>query len=163
MHIYAAIDRHRAYGETFPFTSRGVKRFRVIETFERLCGVPCKEAPAFTASHLSRVLHLPRRTLSQIRDAAIVAVGALWALRVEEITAIDVCDVLFDHDGAGTLAIRIKKRKNDQKRAGLWPRIGEAQDPALDVISLIRAWMARAGLSVHSGCEKGVHPRSTCR
>lgn len=29
--------------------------------------------------------------------------GAVCALRVKEITGIDVCDVLFDHDGVGTL------------------------------------------------------------
>eukprot|EP00961_Rhodomonas_salina_P034641 466409-Rhodomonas_salina.1 len=115
-HIYAVIDSHQAQAVPFPFSSLGVKLF--IDSFECICGVPLKEALA--------------HTLCQLRDIAIVAVGALCALQVEEITGLYVCDALFYHDCIGTLALCVKKRKNDQKQAGLWPCIGEAQDPALD-------------------------------
>ena len=160
-HIYAVIDRHRSHSAAFPFSSRAVKRF--IDAFERVCSVPRKEAPAFTATQLRRLLRLPRCSLRHLRDAAIVAVGALCALRVEEVAYLDVCDALFDFDGPCTLVLRVKKHKNDQKRAGLWPRIGEARDPALDVIRLLKTWLTRAGLQPHPGCEKKAHPRSPCR
>eukprot|EP00961_Rhodomonas_salina_P008863 121031-Rhodomonas_salina.1 len=83
-HIYAVINRHQAQEQPFPFSSRGVKRF--IDAFKLICRVPRKEEPEFMVSHLRRLLRLPRHTLRQLRDAAIIAVGALCALRVKEIT-----------------------------------------------------------------------------
>jgi integrase len=160
LRIYAIVDRHRAFGLPFPYLQRDLKSW--IKAFERLCGVPRRDKLAVTASHLKCILSIPRTTLRQIRDVSIVALGTLCALRVSELTELDVCDLLFDFE-PGTLAVRVKKRKNDQKRAGLWPRIGHASDPRFDVIHLLRSWLQRARLQVHDHCEKSLHPRSACR
>lgn len=160
LRLYSIIDRHARFNLPFPFHQREIKAW--IKAFERVCGVPRRDKLAITSTHLKAVLSLPRNTLRSFRDVSIVALGTICALRVSEITELDVCDLLFDFE-PGTLAVRIKKRKNDQKRAGLWPRIGHASNAKFDVILLLRSWLLRAGLQVEQGCEKPQHPRSACR
>jgi hypothetical protein len=161
LYLYAIVDRHARYHQPLSVSKRDLKQWTTA--FERLCGCPKVDRLAITAAHLRAALHLPRTRLRDIRDTLIVAVGTLCALRVSELTQLDLCDVLFDFDAPGIMALRIKKRKNDTKRAGLWPRIGLPANPAHDVQMLARQWMAHAGLQVHPACEKGRHPRSACR
>ena len=160
--LYAIIDRHRRFKLPFPYHQREIKSW--IKAFERLCGVPRRDKLAITATHLKAMLSSPdsRGSLRNLRDIAIVALGTICALRVSEITEIDVCDLLFEFE-PGTLAVRIKKRKNDQKRAGLWPRIGRSTHPQYDVISLLQSCLRRANLELSPACEKQRHPRSACR
>ena len=124
--------------------------------------MPRRDKLAITSTHLKAILSSPRTSLRDLRDSAIVALGTVCALRVSELIELDVCDLLFDFE-PGMLAVRVKKRKNDQKRAGLWPRVGRASNPQFDIISLCQAWLARSGLSVQDSCEKARHPRSSCR
>ena len=160
LRVYSIVDRHVSYGLPFPYHQKVIKRW--IKAFERLCGVPRRDKLAITATHLKTVLLAPRRSLREIRDTAIVALGTVCALRVSELIELDVCDLLFDFE-PGVLAVRVKKRKNDQKRAGLWPRLAHATNPAFDIIVLLRTWLSRAGLDVSTTCEKTRHPRSQCR
>ena len=60
----------------------------------------------------------------------------MCAMLPNELLALDVCDLLFDYDGPGTLAVSVKKRKNGQRRQGLWPRIGTASRADYDVIRM---------------------------
>jgi integrase len=161
LHLYAIIDRHARFRVPFPFSNRDVKGW--LTAFARLCGTPKLDKLAITATHLKSIMSLPRPTLTTTRDTLIVALGTVCAMRVSELVDLDVCDVLFDFDAPHVAAIRIKKRKNDQKRAGLWPRLGPAHHPQFDIQALLREWMQRAELHVHAGCEKGQYPRSSCR
>ena len=58
--------------------------------------------------------------------------GTVACLRVGEVDQLQVCDLLWSHDAAwhsrynNTLAVRVYKRKQDQERKGLYPRVGEA-------------------------------------
>jgi integrase len=161
LHLYAIIDRHARFRAPFPFTNKDVKGW--ITAFERLCGAPKLDKLAITPTHIKGILAMPRPTLTNVRDALIVALGTVCAMRVSEILDLDVCDVLFNFDAPQVMAVRIKKRKNDHKRAGLWPRVGPARHPQFDIQALTREWLQRAALSIHPGCEKGQHPRSSCR
>jgi integrase len=159
LHIYAIIDRHRRFNHPFPHRECNVKAW--IKAFERLCGVPRRDHAVVTATHLKAILSAPRTSLRHLRDTLIVAVGTVCALRVSELIELDVCDVLFDFE-PNVLAMRVKKRKNVQKRAGLWPRIGVAVDPRFDIIALLREWLLRTGRRITAGCEKALYPRSSC-
>ena len=55
--------------------------------------------------HVWCVIQLPRGSLKQLRNAAILTVGTICALRASEIAVLDVCDLLWDFDRVGTLAI----------------------------------------------------------
>jgi integrase len=158
--LYSIIDRHLRFRLPFPYHQKEIKAW--TKAFERLCGVPRRDKLAITSTHLKAVLSTPRSTLRDIRDITIVALGTVCALRVSELIELDVCDLLFDFE-PNTMAVRVKKRKNDQKRAGLWPRVGRASCPRYDIISLCLTWLARSGLHVRESCEKARHPRSACR
>jgi integrase len=160
MHLYAVIDRHRRFACSFPVGRQHVKAW--IKAFERLCGVPKLDKAAVTSTHLKALLSVPRTSLCQLRDVLIVSIGTVCALRVSELTQLDVCDALFDFE-PGILAIRVKMRKNDQKRAGLWPRIGSPTDARYDIAGLLREWLRRTGLQIEPACEKSRFPRSACR
>jgi integrase len=160
LHLYAIIDRHTRHGYVSPVHRHHVKSW--IKAFERLCGVPKRDKLALTSTHLKAILAAPRSTLCQLRDTLIVGLGTTCAMRVSEILQLDACDVLFEFE-PGVMALRIKKRKNDQKRAGLWPRIGHASSPRFDLIHLTREWLRRADIAISSSCEKERHPRSSCR
>jgi integrase len=160
LRLYSIIDRHLRFKLPFPYHQKEIKAW--TKAFERLCGVPRRDKLAITSTHLKAILSSPRSSLRCLRDSAIVALGTVCALRVSEILELDVCDLLFDFE-PGTLAVRVKKRKNDQKRAGLWPRVGRALNRQFDIISLCQTWLSRSGLRVHDMCEKAKHPRSSCR
>ena len=161
LHIYSILDIHERHGYPRPVATRTVKKW--IDAFARLRGTPKREKLPIRPHHLRAILDLPRQSLTDVRNTAITVLGTLCAMRPSEITQLDVCDALFDLDCAGVLAIRVKKRKNDQRRAGLWPRCGRAATPRHDIQLLLRLWLSLAGLSVTPGCEKERYPRSACR
>jgi hypothetical protein len=160
LHMCAILHRHRTFGKPFPVSGSTFKNW--TKAFARVLGNPRQDKLAINATILKAILRLPRATLKDLRDAALVALGTVCALRVREICELDVCDALFDRDSSGVLTIRIKVRKNDTGRGGLWPRCGTAANPAYDIPALLRAWLQRAGLHVHPACTKSSHPRSSC-
>jgi hypothetical protein len=160
VHLCAILDRHRRYSKPFPVTSIQLRNW--IQAYTRVIGCPrCDKLP-INATILKALLRLPRLTLRDIRDVAMIAVGTVCALRVRELCELDVCDALFSHDAPGTLTIRVKVRKNDSGRNGLWPRCGSAANPTHDIPTLLRTWLNRAGLRTHPSCTKARYPRSTC-
>jgi integrase len=160
VHLCAVLDRHRRHLKAFPVTPSQFRHW--IQAYTRVVGCPRRDKMPINAAILKAILRLPRVTLRDLRDAAIVALGTVCAMRVRELCEIDVCDALFSHDAPGVLTIRVKVRKNDSGRGGLWPRCGSASDPRHDIPSLLREWMRRADLHRHAMCTKATYPRSTC-
>ncbi len=78
-------------------------------------------------------------TLAGLRDAAIVAVGSACMLRVSEISALDVSDVLFRNNGAAFVTIR--RSKTDQHGRGHVEYVGAR------LATFLRNWIAAAGLA----------------
>ena len=76
-------------------------------------------------------------------------------LRPGEGAALQVCDAWFDHDAraggvysCGTAALNVLRRKNDQMRKGHHPRLGRAENPGLDLVHQLKAYMRAGGLEV---------------
>ena len=90
-------------------------------------------------------------------------VGTVCALRAAEITRLDVCDLLWDIDGPGTLALLLWYRKNDGLKKGLFPRIGPSNDPRLSIIMLLKQYLRMAGLTKSEMCTKERWRRSPCQ
>ncbi|MFN9908350.1 MAG: hypothetical protein ACK56F_19845, partial [bacterium] len=87
-------------------------------------GLPSREKFLILPAHIHCIIQLPRDSLKHLRDATIVVVGSLCALRAAEIVRLDVCDVLWEFDGVGTAALLLWYSKNDGLKRGLFPRIG---------------------------------------
>jgi hypothetical protein len=159
--FYAAIvQRHRVWGGMLPVH---LQKFRSwIETIQKQLGVPKKLKFAILPEHLRAIFVLPRVTLSDSRDVAIVGTGTIFALRPSEVGNVDVCDLLWEEDGPGTLALDILRRKNDQTKHGLRPRAEKAVNPELCILAIVAEYQKRAGIKVSPNCTKKKWPRSPC-
>lgn len=80
--------------------------------------------------HIKCILQLPLGTLKHLRGAGIIVLGTLCVMRATEVARLDVCDLLWDYDGAETLALLLWYRKNDGFKRGLPPRIGKGSTAA---------------------------------
>jgi integrase len=93
----------------------------------------------------------------------ICVLGTVGCMRVSEVAQLQVCDLHWGHDGAwhpqytDTLAVGIYKRKQDQARKGLYPRVGAA------VASRLRAFTTRMELATTEECTKQRSPGARCR
>ena len=77
--------------------------------------------------------------LAGLRDAAILAIASDALLRVSEVSALDVEDLVIEQDGSGRLTIR--HSKTDQEGAGSVQYVGPS------TVHRVRAWLDAAGHS----------------
>jgi integrase len=84
-------------------------------------------------------------------------------MRVSEVANLQLCDGHWDHDAQwsaqydGTMAVGIYRRKQDQSRKGLYPRIGRA------VTGRLQAFVTELGLEESDECSKERAPGARCR
>eukprot|EP00961_Rhodomonas_salina_P283729 3834617-Rhodomonas_salina.1 len=122
----AIIERHKEWDG---FLQIPPAKFRIwVKTVQAQLGIPKKQKFTLTAHHLLAMMLLETVTKVQVRDKALVSLGTIFALRPSKIIALDVCDLLFDLDCPGTLALEILKRKNDKEKRCLRPRGCKAND-----------------------------------
>ena len=99
-------------------------------------------------------------SLAGLRDASIIATMSDAMLRVSELCALVVEDVIFEPDGSGRLTIRFSKSDPEGK--------GAVQYLGPRTVKRIRAWLEKAGFStgplfrrVRRGTSAGIsHSRS---
>jgi integrase len=156
----AIVDRHKRFDQPLVVTAAKLHAWRAA--LEKGRGLPAREKFLILPAHIHCIIQLPRDSLRHLRDTTIVVVGALCALRAAEIGRLDVCDVLWDFDGAGTAALLLWYRKNDGLKRGLFPRIGRGTTAGTCPIVLLREYMQRAKLEVSAGCTKSRWRRSEC-
>ena len=124
--------------------------------------MPKKEKMLLNACQLRLILRLPRGSITRLRNVSIIALGTICALRPSEIMRLDVCDVIWNIDGAGTLALCLWYRKNDGPKRGLWPRVMEGAFQETCVLILLRLYMQAANLSISVDCTKKTWRASPC-
>src|SRR5215212_10286071 len=99
------------------------------------------KAPA-TAEVVTQMLaHIPAGLAGQ-RDRAILVLGFSAALRRSELVALDVADLVPDHDG---LRLMIRRSKTDQEGAG--QEIAVPHGRHLKPVEAVRAWLAAARIT----------------
>ncbi len=156
----AIIDRHKQYDQPLAVAACKLHSWRVA--LEKGRGLPTREKFLILPAHIHCIIQLPRDSLCHLRDTTIVVVGSLCALRAAEIGRLDVCDVLWDFDGPGTVALLLWYRKNDGLKRGLFPRIGRGNTADTCPIVLLREYCRRSGLIVSKHCTKAKWRRSEC-
>ena len=108
-------------------------------------------------------------TSSQNRDVLVTVLGTQLRCLVGELKRLQICDFIPDFDARfhrGSAAFRIRKRKQDQLRKALYPRVLPGSRSALcTVVTVLRLKaMTRAqGARVSAECTKGAHPAARCR
>jgi hypothetical protein len=71
-------------------------------------------------------------------------------------------DTPFSRRYRGSAAFQIRKRKQDQRRKGLYPRFAKGRRPQLCTVARIERLIARNGNRVSPLCTKGQHPAARC-
>ena len=161
--VWSAIeDRHRRFGYSPPLEADGLYS-RLARAVGSVRGQPSRLIFPVGVHHVQRLLELAGLTLTQKRDMLICVLGTVACMRVEEISNVQVCDCRWNHDAQwsaayeDTMALAIYKRKQDQVRKGLYPRIGKA------VTRRVRAFVEELGLEVSDECSKERSPGARCR
>ncbi len=141
--IWSAIeDRHRRFGYAPPLGMEG-DFSRMARAVGSVRGQPSRLIFPIGVHHVQRLMELAGLTLTQKRDMLVCVLGTVACLRVGEVENLQLCDLKWGHDAAwhtdyeGTMAVGVYKRKQDQVRKGLFPRVGSV------VTSRVRAFVAR--------------------
>ena len=166
--VWSAIaTRHHVHGLPSPLRDT-LSLGRLMRTVGSLTGVPKQLKFPIQKSHIQAILLLPVASLGLLRDVLITALSTICCLRTAETIALQVCDVWFDLDAArdliflGTLALNVRKRKQDQIRRGHHPRCGRSIDPRLDIVHRLRRFLSLANLRILPGCTKRAMPAAIC-
>jgi integrase len=161
--IWSAIeDRHRRFGYAPPLGMEG-DFSRMARAVGSVRGQPSRLIFPIGVHHVQRLMELIGLTITQKRDMLACVLGTVACLRVGEVENLQLCDLKWGHDAAwhadyeGSMAIGIYKRKQDQVRKGLFPRVGSA------VTSRVRAFVEELGLETSEECSKGRAPGARCR
>lgn len=161
--VWSAIeDRSRHYGYPMPLGVEG-DFSRMARAVGSVRGEPSRLIFPVGIHHVKDLLELAGLTLTQRRDVFITVLGTVACLRVGEVSNIQICDCKFGHDAAwspvyaGTMALLVYKRKQDQVRKGLYPRVGRA------VTNRIQAFAEELQLEVSDECSKDRAPGARCR
>ncbi len=114
------------------------------------------------------MMHLRNLTAVQERAVIITSTGTQLCCRVSETRNLQVCDFLNDHDTAfssryrGCAAFRIRKRKQDTRRRGLYPRMFHGTTSDVCTIRRIEAMMTRIRGKQLEQCTKAAKPAACC-
>ena len=161
--VWSAIeDRHRRFGYPLPLGMQG-DFTRIGRAVASVQGQPSRLIFPVGTHHVKAMLEMAGLTDSQTRDILMCVLGTVACLRVSEVAQLQVCDLRWSHDAAwhprynNTLAVGVYKRKQDQIRKGLFPRVGEA------VTQRLRSFVNRQALEVTADCSKQRSPGARCR
>jgi hypothetical protein len=162
--IMSAVQtRHRLAGLTPPLMeSRAFAR--MYKAVASVKGTPSRLRFPVGTHHLLQMIALEGRMSPLERRAVLVTcVGTACVSRVDEMAQIQMCDLLWGHDGpyhpslAAALAIRIIRRKQDTGRFGLYVRI-----PAGLLVEMLRAYVRDMRLRLDPRCTKAAQRGATC-
>ena len=159
----AVQSRHRLAGLTPPLMdSRNFAR--LYKAVASVKGTPARLRVPIGTHHLLQMISLDGRLSPMERRAVLVTcVGTTCVSRVDEMAQIQMCDLLWGHDGPyhprllAALAIRIIRRKQDTGRFGLYVRI-----PAGRLVEMLRAYVKDMRLRVDPRCTKAAQRGASC-
>ena len=167
--VDAVLTRHRRFRLTPPLAAGDRAYSRLMQSLSRFQGQQRPLKLPITRDLVIRCLQAaPGRSPAEQRDCLAAVIATIAGLRPSEGARLQVCDLMVGFDarhGAayhGSAALNIMCRKNDQNRKGHHPRLGRAADPALDVVSLVLAYLTRLGTNTAGGCSKLARPHARC-
>ena len=142
---------------------------RLYKAVAAVKGTPSRIMFPIGTHHVKRLLELVGLTECQERDVLVCVLGTVLCMRVVELSFLQVCDMLWDHDAAfhamylGTLAVHIYRRKQDTARKGMYCRVGLASNAEWDLARRLRRHAERYALRVSPRCTKAENPGARCR
>jgi hypothetical protein len=141
-----------------------------MRTVGSLARVPKQLNFPIPKSHIWAIPLLPIASLGLLRNVLITVLSTICCLRTAKAVQLQECDVCFDLDAArdlillGTLALNVRKRKQDQIQRCHHPRCGRSIDPRLDIVLRLQRFFTPANFRVRilPGCTKRAMLAALC-
>lgn len=134
---------HQAAGHQ-PSPTRDPQVRLVFQGIRRTLGsAPDQKQPAITAEVRAMLETLDLRTLSGVRDRALLLVGFAGAFRRSELVSLDVADVSFTKDG---LVLQLRRSKTDQEAVGRKVGLPFGSNPLTWPVRALREWLECGGI-----------------
>ena len=158
--IWSAVqNRHRIAGYKTPINGPG--EFSAwTRMLASLQGAPRPLLFPIHKTMIHKLLAWRPASVLDNRDRLATCLATITCLRVAELIALRVCNVLFNFHCSygvpgyeGTMALRIVKRKNDSERKGHYPAVGRSRNPELDLVHQLRIWLSLNNISAHPSCS----------
>jgi len=142
-HLSALRDFFGYVVETTPFPLKnptvGKKIEDVIEGIQRKLGTAPKQKRAITLDVEEIILNeIEGTSLTDKRDAAMIALGFAGAFRRSELAGIDMDHLTFKDSG---IVLYLPKSKTDQKQQGTWKHIAYGKSKNTCPVRLIQQWL----------------------
>jgi hypothetical protein len=166
--LAAVQSRHTDHGYAQPLGER-LEFKRLMKAVGSLQGTPRRQIMPLPRRLLRRLMRLKNLTPAQDRNVLVTVLGTQLCCRVGELKRLQLCDFLPNFDLAfhpryrGSAAFRIRKRKQDQLRRGLYPRLLPGSRTSLCTISRLQQMLRSRGAEVSARCSKAVAPAAKCR
>ena len=156
-YLSAVQHRCRQFGAPPPLAFREMAAW--MKPLRRLIAAPAGVTSRLWPCHIQAFLSAQVDDGLQERNALMIAIGTVGAMRPSELVALDVCDWIaaFETDRHMRFlgdAAYIKRQKNDQQGVGMYKRFAYGSTPRSCIPSRIHAYMLRFGLVRHPNCEK---------
>jgi len=154
-HFAAIAAVHRAAGHESPTDDAAVVRWK--RGMHRTHGKPAGQKHPFLDGHYVAAVQGMPETTAGARDAAILALGLVSALRRSNLAALTIHDLRLDPEG---FVVRVRRSKTDQESRGDFVVI-PATFTATCPVQRIRRWRERAALLDARGGLDHTHPEGT--
>lgn len=154
-HFAAIAAVHRAAGHEPPTDEASVVRWK--RGMRRTHGKPPDRKRPFLDRHYVAAVQGMPATAAGARDAAILALGLVSALRRSNLAALTVHDLRLDPEG---FVVRVRRSKTDQEGRGDFVVIPYTFTPTCPV-QRIRRWLETVGLLDASGEPDQSQPEGT--
>jgi hypothetical protein len=165
--IAAVQSRHNDYGFQAPLREPRLFQ-RTMRAVFALQGTPRRQITPISRSMMRKLMRLRNLSAAEKRDVTLTVAGTQLCARVGEIKRLQVCDFLKNYDLGfsrryrGSAAIRIRKRKQDRERKGLYPRLLKGTTETLCIVRRLERLMRERGLHVSDKCTKAQRPAARC-
>jgi hypothetical protein len=166
--VAAVQSRHTDFGFAPPLSGK-LEFKRMMKAVGSLQGTPRRQIMPLSRRMLRRLMRLKGLTPAQNRNVLVTVLGTQLCCRVGELKRMQICDFLPGFDATfhpkyhGSAAFRIRKRKQDQLRRGLYPRVLPGSRSDLCTVQRLKAMLQAKGVRVAPDCTKGAHPAARCR
>ena len=137
---------------------------KLFKAVASITGTPGQIQFPIGTHHIQQWFELVGLSTGELRAVLSTVLGTTACSRPVEVSNMQLCDLLWGHDGAfhvmlaGGLAIRIYKRKQDTGRFGLYVRI-----PDSPLVAWLKRWITSRGLRKSPRCTKGERPGARCQ
>ena len=154
-HFAAIAAVHRAAGHESPTDEASVVRWK--RGMRRTHGKAADQKHPFLDRHYVAAVQAMPETTAGARDAAILALGLVSALRRSNLAALTIHDLRLDPEG---FVVRVRRSKTHQEARGDFVVI-PATFTATCPVQRIRRWLERAGLLTTSSEPDHALPEGT--